>query len=335
MPTACILQKGAQIRLKSERLEVWAVPEGGTMPSCLRTLPLHDLERVILKEGSQISSESLSALLRADIPISLLGWNDRFIGGFLPPTNKHGLWRLRQYERSLSPDFVLHIARRLVLAKIANQRRVLQRLAANRSLSISEDLAFLQTMRDMAVRATSLDEVRGYEGAAAARYFQTWAGFLPEKFPFERRSTRPPLNAVNACISFGATMIYQEAVAVTHAHGLDPALGMLHATEDGRWSLALDLIEPFRPVLLEALTLDLFTHSMVDESCFRPHEGGIYLSEKGRRVFVLQYERRMDRQFMSEHAGHRTTLRDQLADLATQFKAAIENPERFLPFEMN
>jgi len=335
MPTACILQSGAHVRLRSERLQIWApAAEGGTLHH-LRDIPVHDVERVILKEGAQISSEALCTLLRAEIPVSFLGWNDRFAGSFLPPTNHHGLWRLRQYQRTCDPAFVLQIARRLVLAKIANQRRVLQRLAANRSLQFPDDLDFLQSMRNLAVSTPDLDELRGCEGAAAARYFRTWAAFLPEQFPFERRSTRPPHNAVNACISFGATILYNEAVAALHAHGLDPALGLLHSTENGRWSLALDLIEPFRPVLVEALALDLFTHQMVDASCFEPHQGGVYLSEKGRRIFILQYERRMDRQFMSEHAGHRTTLRDQLSDTATRLKKAFDAPGDFLPFEMN
>lgn len=335
MPTACILQSGAHVRLRSERLQIWAPPAGGGTPQHQRDIPLHDLERLILREGAQISTEAICALLRADIPISFLSWNDKFAGAFLPPTNHHGLWRLRQYQRTSEPAFVLQTARRFVLAKIANQRRVLQRLSANRSLAFPEDLQFLQTMRDAAVGSRDLGELRGCEGAAAARYFRTWAHFLPDAFPFEHRSTRPPHNPVNACISFGATLLYNEAVASLHAHGLDPALGLLHATENGRWSLALDLIEPFRPVLVEALALDLFTHQMVDASCFEPHQGGVYLSEKGRRIFILQYERRMDRQFMSEHAGHRTTLRDQLVDTATQLKKAFDFPSDFLPFEMN
>ena len=181
----------------------------------------------------------------------------------------------------------------------------------------------------------SLDELRGFEGAATARYFQAWAAFLPEAFPFERRSTRPPLNPVNACISFGATLLYHEAVAFIHAHGLDPALGLLHTTEDGRWSLALDLIEPFRPVLVEALALDLFSHQMLDAGNFEPREGGIYLNDAGRKKFILQYERRMERQFMSECAGHRTTLRLQLEHQAVLFKAALDAPDRFEPFLMN
>jgi CRISPR-associated protein Cas1 len=163
----------------------------------------------------------------------------------------------------------------------------------------------------------------------------SWAKFLPEEFPFERRSTRPPLNAVNACISFGATLIYQEMVSFIHAHGLDPALGLLHATEDGRWALALDLIEPFRPALIEALTLDLFSHDMLRAGHFEHKHGGVYLNEEGRKKFLLQYERRMERQFMSECAGHRTSLRQQLEAQAVQYKAALESPEKFEPFLMN
>ncbi|MBI4328158.1 MAG: CRISPR-associated endonuclease Cas1 [Chloroflexi bacterium] len=181
----------------------------------------------------------------------------------------------------------------------------------------------------------TIDELRGYEGASTARYFQAWASFLPAEFPFERRSTRPPLNPVNACISFGATLVYTEAVAFIHAHGLDPALGLLHATEDGRWSLALDLIEPFRPVLVEALALDLFSHQILNAEHFEPKNGGVYLNEDGRKKFFLQYERRMERQFLSEAAGHRTSLRQQLENQAVMFKSALEATEKFEPFLMN
>jgi CRISPR-associated protein Cas1 len=335
MPTACILQTPARVRLVSERLEVRGTSEETGRDEILREIPIRDLDRLILREGAQISSEALAALLRAEVPVSLVGWNGRFLGAFHPPVNSHGLWRLRHYQRALDPEFALTMSGRIVAAKIYNQRRVLQRLAANRGQGLDADLAHLESLLAQAARARSIDELRGVEGAAAARYFQTWATFLPATFPFERRSTRPPHNAVNACISFGATLIYHEAVAFLHAHGLDPALGLLHATEDGRWSLALDLMEPFRPVLVEALALDLFSHGMLGTGDFEPHEGGIYLADSGRRTFLLQYERRMERQFLSEHAGHRTTLRAQLEAQGSSFKAALEIPEKFEPFLMN
>lgn len=335
MPTACVSRSGCAVRLVSERLQVHGKDSSGS-PAVLREIPIRDLDRLVLLEGTQISSEALAAVLRAEIPVSFLAWNGRCLGAFHPTAPAHGAWRLRQYQASLDPAFCLAVAGRLVAAKIYNQRRVVQRLAANRgSEAVARDLDHLQALLREVYRSGSIEQLRGYEGAAAARYFPAWASFLPEAFPFERRSTRPPLNPVNACISFGATLLYQELVSAIHARGLDPALGLLHATEDGRWSLALDLMEPYRPVLVEALALDLFSHQILNSGHFRPHEGGVYLNEEGRAKFLVQYERRMERQFMSEFAGHRTTLRQQIEDSVLRFKRSLEDPAAFEAFLMN
>jgi CRISP-associated protein Cas1 len=380
MPTACINQPDCRIHLKSERLEVIGRNEQTDREEVLREIPLRDLDRLIVAESVQITSAAMAAVLRAEIPVNFLGWNGQFLGGFLPATNRHGLARLRQYERTRDPIFGLQMAGRIITAKIYNQRRVLQRLAAsrktevaqapppaasggapatdgvslshpmgegarrageggreigNRQSAISNTLTWLDALFASLKTSQTIDELRGYEGASTARYFQAWSSFLPAEFPFERRSTRPPLNPVNACISFGATLLYTEAVAFIHAHGLDPALGLLHATEDGRWSLALDLIEPFRPVLVEALALDLFSHQMLNAKHFEPKNEGVYLNEEGRKKFFLQYERRMERQFLSEAAGHRTSLRQQLENQAVMFKSALEDDARLEPFLIN
>jgi CRISP-associated protein Cas1 len=367
MPTACIIQPDCRVRLVSERLEVFGLNQQTQRDEVLREIPLRDLDRLIIAESVQVTSQAMAALLRAAIPVSLLGWNGRFLGGFLPATNAHGRARLQQYRRVLEAEFGLQMAGRIVTAKLYNQRRVLQRLGSARKeiqdsppaedhshskladapsepnhqsstmnhKCLQSALAWLDSLFAGLRVSRTIDELRGYEGAATARYFQTWAGFLPEAFPFERRSTRPPLNPVNACISFGATLLYHETVAFLHARGLDPALGLLHTTEDGRWSLALDLIEPFRPVLVEALALDLFSHQILNAGHFDARDGGVYLNDAGRKKFFLQYERRMERQFLSEAVGHRTTLRQQLENQAVMFKTALEQPDRFEPFLMN
>ena len=380
MPTACINQPDCRVHLKSERLEVFGRNEQSQRDEVLREIPLRDLDRLIIVESVQITSQALATLLRADIPVNVLGWNGQFLGGFLPAQNAHGLARLRQYQRTLDPAFGLQMAGRIVTAKVYNQRRVLQRLNASRTgtdecrvvsgagapdgvatspsppverseaggegrgevgqiknqkSKIETDLAWLDSLFASLRTSQTIDELRGYEGVSTARYFQAWASFLPTEFPFERRGTRPPLNPVNACISFGATLLYSEMVAFIHAHGLDPALGLLHTTEDRRWSLALDLIEPFRPVLVEALALDLFSHQILNASHFEPKNSGVYLNEAGRKKFFLQYERRMERQFLSEAVDHRTTLRQQLEQQAVLFKSALEDPARFEPFLMN
>ena len=342
MPTACILQPGASVRLTGERLRV-DLPATDDAPATHREIPLRDVERLIHSEQVHLSAPALAALLRADIPVSVLGGDGRFLGSFLPPLNTHAQARLRQYRRTLEPAFARDIAARLVAAKLYNQRRVLQRLKASREAgdgpAPAAGLAATLTWLDAAFAAlrgsATVDEVRGHEGATTARYFAAWATFLPADFPFERRSTRPPLNPVNACISFAATLLYTELVAFLHAHGLDPALGCLHTVTDGRWSLALDLLEPFRPALVEALALDLFSHQILNADHFERRDGGVFLNEAGRRKFFLQYERRMERQFLSEAVDHRTTLRQQLEQQACRYKAALEEPAGFEPFVMN
>ncbi len=334
MPTACVNTPGCTVRLVSERLQVHGRDESGST-SVLREIPIRDIDRLLLQESVQITAEALTTLLRADIPIAYLGWNGKFLGAFQPSGSAHGAWRLRHYQSQLDTGFARTIAGRIVAAKLYNQRRVLQRMAANRQQDIAPALDALGALLNDLSRAQSIDEIRGYEGAAAARYFTQWATYLPDDFPFGRRSTRPPLNPVNACLSFGSVILYNEMTSYLHAHGLDPALGILHTTGDNRWSLALDLMEPFRPVLVEALALDLFTHQILGKKHFRPHEGGTYLNDEGRAKFLVQYERRMERQFMSECAGHRTTLRQQLEAQATLFKSSLADLSRFEPFLMN
>ena len=399
MPTACVIQSDSRIHLASERLEVFGRNEQTQRDEILRQIPIRDIDRLILAESVQVTAQAMAALLRAQIPISVLGWSGQVLGSFLPADAAHGQARLQQYRCTQDPVFSLQMAGRIVAAKIYNQRRVVQRLGASRSrhqagetqgaggrgcLKIpflsprgtsgerseergnherrasspqpsppsdggegeiqnletalaggESELGLLDGLLHAASRAANIDELRGYEGAATARYFACWGRFLPPEFPFERRSTRPPLNAVNACISFASTLLYSEMAAFIHAHGLDASLGLLHSTENGRWSLALDLIEPFRPALGEALTLDLFSHQILGKAHFENRNGGVYLNDEGRKKFLLQYERRFERQFMSEAAGHRTTLRQQLENQAILFKSSLYEPETFQPFLIN
>ena len=203
---------------------------------------LRDIERFVHTEHVHLSGPALAALLRADISISVLSGDGRFLGSFLPPLNTHAQARLRQYQRTLDPAFTRAIAAGLVAAKLYNQRRVLQRLKASRPgetpeldhgnaepgesrypapssgnhalrTEIEKTLGWLDAAFASLRVSQTVDEIRGYEGATTARYFAAWATFLPPAIPFDRRSTRPPLNPVNACISFAATILYTEMVA--------------------------------------------------------------------------------------------------------------------------
>lgn len=355
MPSAWIIQRHALVRLHSRRLQIFAFPEESDEAEAsasdpvpddvdglrsgkrhlVRQVPLIDLERLIIDQSVTLTSAATAELLRQNIPIAVLARNGRYLGGFLPATPAHSRWRLLQYERSSDAVFSLTQARKIILAKIYNQRRMLQRLASGRGEGIDAALNPMRRLLERSNRASSPDDLRGLEGSATAVYFECWARFLPPAFPFERRSRRPPLNPVNAVLSFTYTILYNEFTALLHAHGLDPGLGCLHATENGRWALALDLIEPFRPIVAEALALDLFSRQILNETHFEPWNSGIYLNREGRFKLILQLEKRLEREFISEHAGHRTSLRRQLETQVISFKAALEDSDKFQPFRVN
>lgn len=345
MPTACIIRENARVNLSSESLQVTVFDPDKGKNTNLRSIQIRDVDRIIIGESTQLSSAAQARLLRQQIPIAILSHGGRFLGATHPPVPAHGHFRRHLYQRTTEGEYSAHITRTLLHAKLYNQRRCIQRikLARKQADKITPDqitdidatITWLGHMMDKLHKTSAVDELRGYEGAATARYFQTWAAFLPAAFPFEKRTRRPPLNPVNACLSYGSSLLYGETTALLWAHGIDPAAGFLHTVENGRWSLALDLMEPFRPCIIEALTLDLFSRSILDQECFQPHNNGIHLNSHGRPKFHLQYEKRLQRQFHSEATQTRTNLRSEIERTITTFKSSITKPEIFSPFRMN
>ena len=345
MSTAFLETPYSRVKLHSERLFVVSPQQKDKPDELLAEIPLNELERIVVHEHVFITSPAVVELMRRNIPLHYLDAYGHPLADCLPVPPPAGDTRLRHYQRALEPEFGLGLARGLVAAKIFNQHRVVQRLDLNHPQGIDTELQALADFEHRSSQTGDLGSLRGVEGASTALYFQLWARFLPEAFPFERRSTRPPHNAVNACISFAATLLYQELRAALHLSGLDAALGFFHANDDSRYSLALDLMEPFRPAVGEALTLRLYTLGlhvilrpllgMLQAGNFEPSHGGIYLNAAGRRTFLREYEQRLAKEFNSEHAGHRTSLRQQLRAAALDLKAALIEPGGFRPFRLN
>lgn len=335
MPTAFVETPYSRVKLHSERLLVLAPQIKGQPDELLAEIHLADLESLVVHEHVLITTAAVVELMRRRIPLHYLDGLGHPLADCLPAAPPAGDLRQRQYQRSLEPPFALDVARALVKAKIFNQHRALHRLETNRPVGLGEDLEHLAQSQEETASAADLGVLRGVEGASTALYFRLWARFLPQTFPFEHRSARPPHNAVNACISFGSTLIYQELRSALHLAGLDAALGFFHQNQDDRYSLALDLMEPFRPVIGEALTQRLLSLNLLQPGDFEPSHGGVYLNQTGRKTFLEQYEQRLIREFTSDHAGHRTTLRQQLRAAAANLKAALAGPALFRPFRLN
>lgn len=337
MPSLHLSTPGLRVRLDSERLLI-GVPSDtdSETPPPEQVVHLHEVERAFVGVQTRISLAVLGEFLRRKIPVIILEAHGGLLGFFERPAPLRPV-RQAQYRRADDASFALAMATVLVEAKILNQRRVLQRLAQNRPESeITPDLLRLSRLAGDVLDCASLATLRGYEGTAAGRYFETYGSFFPADAPFERRSRRPPHNPANALLSYCYTLLAAECEAGLHALGLDPGCGCYHEPAENRPSLALDLIEPFRAPVADAMALDLLSHgSLHPRTHFERRDGGCFMNAEGKKRFFVAYERRMERPFTKALTARRTTLRQELENQARAFRDAVTTDTMFEPFRMN
>jgi len=326
------------VRLASRRLEVIErISDGPHAKHEKRTVPLHDLDRVVAIGQPSITIPVLTKLMDKGIPCFFVSAHGRWRGAVISDRNLNARRRLRQYEQSRDRLFCLSVAQCLIKAKIQNSRRVLQRLAANRSLS--DERMHISVCNELkhyaqrAMNAESHDELLGIEGIAAARYFQRLSLFFPENMPFNGRSRRPPRDAANALLSWTYTMLVGEMEGIIRSHGLDAALGVLHVESDNRPSLALDLIEPLRPAFADLLVLNILNHNILREEHFEvnPENGGTYLTEAARKPYFMVYEQTMKRRFAPRSGEPHTDFRKVMDGEVCRYLRALEL-NKFEPF---
>jgi len=221
----------------------------------------------------------------------------------------------------------------LVSGKIRNQRTMLQR---NHVEPPSGPIAFLKCMQEDSERATSLEELLGIEGCAARVYFENFSGMIksdeadgsssngsPEfTFDFLRRNRRPPRDAVNALLSLAYSVLAKDLTIVCHSVGFDPYLGFYHQPRFGRAALALDLMEPFRPLIADSAVLSAINTRMITPADFIRTGDAVALKPDGRKSFFRAYEQRMDTLVTHPLFGYRVNYR-RLLEIQTRLLARL------------
>jgi CRISPR-associated protein Cas1 len=243
----------------------------------------------------QISTQAVQVLAEKGIPIAYLSAAGRLIATVDPLDPVSAEVRRQQVRKFDDPECALQVTRALVAAKIVNQRTLLLRNHASLPSSVPPDLA---GEAEKAARATSIDAVRGHEGQAAAIYFAHYAGMfkskLAQEFDVNGRQRRPPPDPINSCLSMAYTMLTHECVAALRLASLEPSIGAFHASRPGRPALALDLMEPFRPLIADSITISAFNRGELTEGHFLRTAAGCVLTDAGRRAFFDAYGRRLD-----------------------------------------
>lgn len=263
----------------------------------VKTVPLANIESVSLLGNVQISTQALTTLSDRSIPIAFLSSAGRLLAMVDPLDSVSALVRREQVRVLDQPEKCLELARALVSAKIANQRTLLLRNHENLPESAADELSRLAKL---AAQGSSNEEIRGYEGRAAAIYFEHFGSVIKaevgKEFDANGRQRRPPPDPVNACLSFAYSMLVHECTAALRVARLEPCIGGYHVAKPGRPALSLDLMEPFRPLIADSVAIICFNRGELTPGHFLRTTAGCAFTDLGRKAFFNALGRRMNQE---------------------------------------
>jgi CRISPR-associated protein Cas1 len=280
-----------------------------------------DTSQVVLFGHAGISTPALHECFRREIPVTFMSYGGWFVGHTVGTGHKNVMTRTCQYKASFDDATCLRLARRLVAGKIHNCRTLLRRNfkggeGAETDKAPADVLLALKNDIAQAARADSLATLLGVEGNAARRYFENFTGMVsPEQrgaatgFDFNKRNRRPPRDPVNALLSFAYAMLTREWTVALSAVGLDPYRGFYHQLRHGRPSLALDMMEPFRPLVADSAVLMAINNGEIKADDFIVSVAGCALKPAGRKRFIAAFERRLAQEVTHPIFGYKVCYR--------------------------
>lgn len=263
------------------------------------SVPISQVDSVILFGKNTLSTSLLSFCSENDVTITFLSENGYFLGRLCGPVSGNVLLRRRQYESLSDSDFVNRFVGDLLFCKIRNAKSVLMRYARSASddavrSSVASAAADMAEIAGRLNDCIDVDSMRGIEGAAAAVYFSQFDNLIsnPRGYRFDVRSRRPPLNEVNAVLSFVYVLLSHDVRSSMESVGLDPAAGYLHTLRPGRLSFALDIMEELRSPLCDRFVISMFNRDQFQPQDFTSDFDAVYLSDKGRKKVIEQWRLR-------------------------------------------
>jgi CRISPR-associated protein Cas1 len=288
------------------------------------------VEQVVLMGAVSLSPGAVAFLLQEGIDTVFLSMYGKYRGRLISQFGKNIDLRRLQFQKLAEPEFCLGMARAAVQGKLHNCRVLLRR--QNQELGREEITRAIHQLRRLARQAggcETAESLLGVEGAGAAAYFGVFKYLLRvEDIRFDGRNRRPPRDPVNVLLSLGYTLLANAVQTQVHIAGLDPYLGCLHRPEYGRPSLVLDLMEEFRPVLVDLLVLTVINRRIIRATDFyRPEEQEpaafdfaaeepvkegypILLTHQGMKKFIAQFEGRLQQKTLHVPRGQRLSYRD-------------------------
>ena len=264
----------------------------------IKQIPAIHIDQIMVFGNSQLTTQVMQFCLQTRIPIYLLSAKGKYYGMVDSFNTEPVLLHREQFLKADDKAFCLQLAKQFIKGKISNNRLLLQRLSRNREAP-AFDHAIKQLKRSInnLETATTLDQLRGYEGTAARINFQAIAATVDSSWGFTQRVKRPPTDPINAMLSYGYTLLFNNIYTFLRARGLNPHIGYLHPMRMGHPALASDVMEEFRSIVVDAVVMNIVLNKKLTPDDFElpKKEGGIcLLKPTSRRIFIGYIEKKLN-----------------------------------------
>ncbi|HET92276.1 MAG TPA: CRISPR-associated endonuclease Cas1 [Chloroflexi bacterium] len=347
MPPLYITTQGAKLCYRKRRLVVEKVNQRGEGVE-VAAVPAVHVDQVLIFGNVSVTTPALSYLLASEIDTTFLTRRGRYKGRLVGPSGGNGQLRMRQYQRALDEEWALETARAIVTTKLHNTRTLLRRYARRRrtaEIGPPQETDALESAADQlsdliarAERCRTVNSLNGVEGRGAAVYFSVFRCLIQgEEWEFAGRNRRPPRDPVNALLSFGYTVLTHNVESAVRAVGLDPYIGFLHQVAYNRPSLALDLVEEFRAIVVDSVVLRCLNNQIIRPRHFYVTPDGDYpviIDDEGRTLLIRELEARFNLTFKHPDTEETVTYRRCFELQARRLARCLQSGKPYRPFKV-
>ncbi len=273
-------------------------------------IPVEDVNELMVFGQVDLNKKLLEFLSQKEIILHYFNYYGYYMGTFYPREHYNsGYMILNQAEHYLQDEKRIILAKSFVRGSLRNMRQVLK-YYLNRGKIIEEIIDQVEIYLRLIEDEDSISELMGIEGNARMAYYHAFDLILENPlFLFKKRTRRPPRNHLNSLISFGNSVLYITVLSEIYKTHLDPRIGYLHTTNFRRFTLNLDVAEIFKPFLVDRIIFKLIGKHMLNEKSFEKDLGGVLLNKKGRRIFIQEWDNRLQTTIMDNNLGRKVSYR--------------------------
>ncbi len=302
--------------------------------SSKKYMPVENIGEMMIFGEVSIGKKLLEFVSKNEILLHFFNYYGYYVGTYYPREHYNsGFMILRQSEAYMDSGKRLALAKKFVSGSIANILKVLE-YYENRGKEVSEFIKSIENFNSNALEARDIDTLMSYEGNSRNHYYKSFNLIIDSVlFRYTERTRRPPETMLDALISFGNSLLYTTVLSEIYKTHLDPRIGYLHSTNFRSFTLNLDVSEIFKPIIVDRTIFSLLNKGMLKESHFMKELNGVYLNEKGRKVFVEEYQGKLETTInhkkLNREVSYRTLIRLELYKIEKH----LMSDEEYKPYE--